>query len=499
MAGKTADIVVSALAEWNGKALAKGQKDISAFDKGISKLGKTFAAVFGTAAILNYSKNAVNAFQKDEAAAKALEVQLNNTGYAFSAPGVELYIQNLEKATGVLDDQLRPALQTLLTASGSLVKSQEALNIALDVSAATGKSVEEVSAAIAKGYTGQTTALGRLGAGISKTTLASGDMNAILDELGNKFSGQAQARLSTYAGKMDLLQGSAARASETIGKGILDSLSMLGKDQNIGNLGSAMEKLASTIANVVVGLSSILGKVISIGAAVFDKLHLDTIVGFLYKFSGINFLANLGKTEANKPSSNFTYSLGAGAGAEIAKAQELKILKDKNKVNAQLLAADKAKLALADLAKKFDTERLGLNVALNAATDEETKLRIKAQLALLDQNEVLAKKYNAELDAANAAKNLANAANDAATSLRNVYENAPNYGAFRESPYLPENLSMTGNVPMGSGGGNITQNNHFEIKTEGSVITQDNFVDQVQKAVQIITTNGYSTVPAGFL
>jgi hypothetical protein len=409
VAGKTTDIVVSALAEWNGKALTKGQKDISAFDKGIKKLGKTFAAVFGTAAILNYSKNAVNAFQKDQAAAKALEVQLNNTGYAFSAPGVELYIANLEKMYGVLDDQLRPAFQSLLTASGSLIQSQKALNIALDVSAATGKSVEEVSAAIAKGYTGQTTALGRLGAGIQKTTLASGDMNLILEELGNKFAGQATARLDTYAGKIDLLQGSANRASETIGKGLLDSLSMLGKDQNIGNLGTAMEKVAQTIANVVVGLAAILGKVVSIGTAIFDKLHLDSIVGFLYKFSGISFLANLGKTEANKPSSNFSYSLGTGAAGEIAKAQELKILKEKNTVNKQLLATDKAKLALNDLAKKFDVDRINLVTALNAATDEETKLRLKSQLALLDQDAALAKKYNAELEGV-AALNALNAA-----------------------------------------------------------------------------------------
>jgi hypothetical protein len=397
----------------------------------------------------------------------------------------------------VLDDQLRPALQTILTASGSLTQSQKALNVALDVSAATGKTVLEVSQAIAKGYSGQTTALTRLGAGLDKTVLASGDMNLILDELGNKFSGQATARLDTYAGKMDLLQGSSARASETIGKGLLDSLSMLGKDQNIGNLGTAMEKVAETIANVVVGLAAIIGKVIQIGSAIFNKLQLDKVIGFLYKFTGISLLANLGKSETNKSKSNFTYEIWDMAGIE-ARATELKNLQARNKLNAKLLAADKAKLALDELAKKFDTERIGLTTALNFATDDETKLRIKAQLALLDQNEVLAKKYNAELDAARAAKEFADAARDAATSMKNVFENAPNYGAFRESPFLPENLSMSGSVPSYASTP-TTQNNYFEIKPQGSIIAQDDFVDQVQRAMQKIETNGYITAPAGFL
>lgn len=497
---KTADIVVSALAEWNGKALTKGQKQISAFDKTVNRLGKTFAAVFGTAALVNYSKNAVKAFMADEQAAKALEIQLQNLGYGFSAPGVELYIANLERMYGVLDDQLRPAFQTLITASGSLTQSQKALDVALNISAATGKSVEEVSAALAKGFSGQTTALSRLGAGLDKTTLASGDMNKIMDELSAKFSGQAAARLDTYAGKMDLLEASSARASETIGKGILDSLTLLGNDKSIDKITTSMENLATQIANVTLGLASVLKKIQDIGNSKYFPI-LEAVGWVFSNTSGIGLLAKLGESERakmNAPKSNFTYSLGAGAAGEIAAAKQAKLDKEKLKIQQQLLAADKAKLALAELSKKFDTERIGLNVALNNATDEETKLRIKAQLALLDQNDVLAKKYSAELEAANAAKKLAESANDAANSLRNVYENANNYGAFRESPYLPENLSMSGSVPSNVNAPS-TQNNYIEIRTEGAILAQDDFTDQVQKAMQKIVTNGYITAPAGFL
>ena len=128
-----ANLVVSAVSTFDNKGLKKGQKEISAFEKNLKSLGKTFGVAFGAAALVSYGKKSVDAFMKDEAAAKSLEQQLKNTGYAFASPDVEYYIANLQKMYGVLDDQLRPAFQTLLTASGSLTKSQKALALALDI------------------------------------------------------------------------------------------------------------------------------------------------------------------------------------------------------------------------------------------------------------------------------------------------------------------------------------------------------------------------------
>jgi hypothetical protein len=136
--------------------------------------------------------------------------------------------------------------------------------------------------------------------------------------------------------------------------------------------------------------------------------------------------------------------------------------------------------------------------ALNYATDEETKLRLRAQIAILDNNEALAKKYNAELEASKSVNKLAESANSAANSLRNVYENAPNYGAFRELPSYLSGVPSSAPLPMGSSAPSV-QNNYFEIKPQGSILTQDDFTDQVQKSMQKIVTNGYITAPAGFL
>jgi len=439
-----ANIVVSAIATFNGKGLTKGQKQIKSFEKSVKSLGKTLGISLGAAALINYGKKAVTAFADDEKAAKALEVQLKNTGYAFSSPDVEYYIANLQKMTGVLDDQLRPAFQTLLTASGSLTKSQQGLALALDISAATGKSVEEVSMALAKGFSGQTTALSRLGAGIDKATLATGDMDKIMGELQGKFSGQAKARLETYAGKMDQLKVASANASEAIGKGILNALSAIGKDKNLETVTTGMENLAIEIGNVIAGLGVMIGKFTSIA----QNSGFLKLLAFSISTSPIALLAKLGASaskDINAPSSNFTYGLGANAGIELAKIQELKARKS-------LVTQLKAETDLKKLQDKYNIERIGLMAALNFATDEETKTRLAEKLAILDGNAAKAGEYLAARNADIALVELATSTDDAKKALDKLKDWDPLSG-LKVTAQDIKNTIGGGSSSVGGGGG----------------------------------------------
>jgi len=486
------NIFVSATTTYNGKALAKGQKQLTDYEKSLKQLGKTLGSVFAAQKIYAFGKSSAQAFISDEKAAKALEIQLKNLGYGYADKSVEDYIAKLEKMYGVLDDQLRPAFQTLITSSGSLIQSQKALGIALDVSAATGKSVEEVSTALAKGYTGQTTAISRLGVGIDKTTLASGDMNKILDAIQKKFSGQAAARLGTYAGKMDLLNGSLSRSKEIIGKGILAGLSEGTNAEGLKTFTKDMENLAGVVATLVAGFASLISKVsrftaIRIGNTnVLDKLlSIAPVVSAYYNMGkqalGTDTGARANRSYQGGQTSNDYY---------VSRKKELDILKENNRIAAQLLAKQKAELALKDLANKFDVERINLQTALAAATDEETKLRIKAKLALLDQDSALAALYNKQLDAANAANTFANAAVQAADKLFNAFENASNYGAFRESPYVP------GAAVASASTGSVTVINNFNAPTFD---TQQKINQMVQQATLENNVSLGITAPAGFL
>ncbi len=525
-------LVVSALSTFDNKGLKKGKKEVSAFEKQVKSFGKVFAGVFSATAVVNFGKKSVQAFMADEKAAKALEQQLKNVGYQFSAPGVEKYIASLQQATGVLDDQLRPAFQSLLTVTGSITQSQDALNTALNISAATGKSVVEVSQALAKGYAGQTTALSRLGAGLSKATLKSGDMNKIMAELNSKFSGQSAARLDTYAGKMDLLKVSAENAKEEIGKGILDALSLLGKDNNIQTATDLMDGFGRATADVIVGIGVLASKLeklgsTKVGGALFDIKNIPVLGAYIAGFQELG----AGERARTAPSNK------EGRSASRIYLQQLRLESKALKTATDLRKMENAKIKekteVDKLKDKFDLERIGYTKALNEATDAETKLRLQAKIAILDNNEALAKKINAEMDAGQKAKDLANAFGGATNALTaqiakmsamndslinkinakiaaGAYVppsafNIPGVGSAFPTPQgVLGNVDYT--VPMGSGnpvyapGVSGTPMSYADVRlTVDTSVTGDAFQRLIADSVQGALRNGYSTSPAGSL
>ena len=501
-----ANVVVSAIATFNGKALKKGQKDLSAFDKQAQKLGKTFTRVFATTAIVAFSKKAINAFAADEQAAKSLAVQLENTGNAFRVDEVEAYIAKLQGLYGVLDDQLRPAFQTLLNATGSITLSQKALETALNVSAGTGKDLASVVAAIAKGASGTTTALSRLGTGLDKATIASGDMNKIMAALDKKFAGQAAARLETYAGKMDLLKVASANATEIIGKGLIDALTALGKDNSIDQAANSMNSFATAIANTTKGIGELIGEV---------KKIVDSDVGkFLLAIAALLTLGkkqlilgtagliayDIGKTQ--KPSSNFTYGSGNPRADLILQKKLTTAKKDEYNI---IAASNKARTEIDKLKDKFDLERIGLAAALNFNISAEDKLRVNALTAIANNNEALAKKYNAELDGALAAKALADSANQAAVAVRNLgpalfdaMGNLTGRGRNQIAPdefaRVPQGVTNTGAQTAASAAATAQTTATLTLDPNAS---SDKLVSAIGELVRVNLKYGNKLVPAG--
>jgi hypothetical protein len=246
----------------NTTGAKKAEKSLKSLIKNTKSFGLTSKLSIGAAsvALTAFAKKSVAAALADEKAQKSLTQTLKNLGLAYNSVGVNNYIDSLQRATGVSEDELRPAFQKLLLVLGDVGKAQSALGLAMDISAGTGKDLNAVSMALAKGYSGQTTALSRLGAGLSKTLLASGDMEAITAQLSKLFAGQAQAAVKTYAGQMAILTVAATEASEIIGFALVDSMAKLSGEQGVKGLAMQMEALALSNADVLVGLSDILAK-----------------------------------------------------------------------------------------------------------------------------------------------------------------------------------------------------------------------------------------------
>ncbi len=126
------------------KNLDTGSKEVEGFGGKLEKFGKVAAAAFAAAAAAaaayagKLAIEGVKAAIEDEAAQKRLALALQNVTAATDAQiaSVEEQILKTSLATGVADDKLRPALQRLAVATGSVERSQELLTLALDVSAA---------------------------------------------------------------------------------------------------------------------------------------------------------------------------------------------------------------------------------------------------------------------------------------------------------------------------------------------------------------------------
>jgi hypothetical protein len=395
--------------KFDAKGFKQAESAVTKLNSGVKNLARTFGVAFGAAALVTYSKRAIKAFADDEKAARSLSVALANTGNAFASIGVEKFIDDLQRTTGVLDDNLRPAFQTLVTATGDVTKSQKALSLALDISAATGKNLGSVSSALAKGFTGQTTALSRLGAGLSKATLASGDMDAIMADLNDKFSGQATAAVQGYSGQIALLNVALANSAEIIGKDLLDSINLISGANGIGKTTSAIENMATSIGNAVYGVASLINRL--------KGIYQDTFIGDLFSLFGkLPNLSTFGAAAKARAAGTPAQSPGQRKAIDKANADALKLAKTKNSLatidnanTARKLVLTADQQALEELKKKFDVERIGLFAALHQATDEETRMRLRSLIAIRDNDTALAGKIKAELEATRAVDFLSSA------------------------------------------------------------------------------------------
>jgi hypothetical protein len=214
------------------KSLKSASKDVDTFGDKMGKIGKMIGAAFVAAAAaagayaIKIGVEGVKAAIEDEKAQTQLALALENATGATQAQikATEQSILQMSLATGVADDQLRPALGRLVRSTGDTEKAQQLLAQALDISAATGKPLETVAAALSKGFDGNTAALGKLGIGLSAAELKTMSFEEVQSKLSDLFGGAAAANADTYSGRIARMQVAFDEAKETIGFALLPIL-----------------------------------------------------------------------------------------------------------------------------------------------------------------------------------------------------------------------------------------------------------------------------------
>jgi len=403
MSTNKASIYYDIITEYNGKGAKTAATSFGSLDSAGKKLAKTLAGVFSVVAIERFGKASIDAFAKEDAAIKVLSNTLGNLGLAFDTPQITSFITKLAESTGVMKEQLFPAFETLVRYTNDSKKAQDLLNLSLDISAGTGKDASAVALALGKAYGGNTVALGRLGAGLTKAELSSKNFNLVQNRLTALFKGDAAAAADSYQGKINRLKVAFTELKVNVGQGLVDAFSNITGDQGIAGAINAMNEFGlvagQTLANLSSGIQS------SGLATLFGGLIKDFLVG-------VNVLSG-------HPKSWDQLLLDAQMAKERRNTQDLETYyKNIDKTNAIILAnkkqqaaldakalqtaKDKAKLekdsAVLKLAGSvFDLSQIEIVAAMTRQISDDSQLRLSLQLALLQGNADAAGKLSQKL------------------------------------------------------------------------------------------------------
>lgn len=399
----------------------KGKKALGDVDKSVKGLSKSFKKLAGaagiglsTAAVIKFGKEAAKAFIADEKAASRLAMSVKNLGLGFETPRIERYIADLSAMSGVTDDQLRPAMQRLLQTTGSVTKSQELLNQAIDISRGSGVDYETVVNDLSMAYVGNTKGLRKYSLGLSQAELKTMSFADVQSKFAATFKGSNAAYLDTYAGKFELINTAVGEASEKIGGALVESLVSAfaaGDPQEfVAKIEGLATKIASMVATAVFGFKKLYyltsDQAILASLNPFDNYENDVVKiidmqekMFRASFEGIK-MGYLGSMPVGIYS-----SASNDAARKKAEADALKRQKDLLALQTKSLAEQKKKSALDRASKTLNLEAIGIEAALKGKISETDRISLLLQKAILEGNASLATQLSDQLEAATKRQN----------------------------------------------------------------------------------------------
>ena len=350
MARDTRTLKLSILADVDDlkKKLGEADKAVEGNASKIADFGKKAAAAFAVAAAAAVAYGTKLAIDGVKAAIEDEQAQLRLAQALKTATGAtddqikatEAMILKTSLATGVADDQLRPALQRLAVSTKDTVEAQKLLSLALDISKGSGKDLEQVANALGKAQDGNTTALGRLGLGLSKAELSTLSFTQVQEKLSDLYGGAAATNAETFQGKIDRLKVGFDEAKESLGVALLPqverfigflnetgiptlnafiagltgdeglSASLAQSQKGAESFGKAIASVAGIISGFITFVREAIGLLVELANQAIRVVNIikpGTDVGYIPNPSLTGGM--LGQTPS-VPSSNFTYGSG---------------------------------------------------------------------------------------------------------------------------------------------------------------------------------------------
>ena len=415
MAGTNLDIKI--IAEFLGKtAFKQAETATNKLNKTVKSLGSSFGVAFGGAALGLAVRSAVKEFASAEREALTLTNTVKNLGLAFDAPAVSNYVDQIGKLYGVTGAQAVPAMQALLSATGSVSKSTEIMNVALDLAASRNADVASVASDLANAYVGNSKALSSYRLGLTKAELSAMTFDQILEKISTDTMGAADEAAASLSGKMLILSESANQARARIGGGLVDALGGVAGPNGAGGAAQAIENLSTNLTQAITGFGYLVQEVkiaqpILVGAGLLIGLAwAPWFTAISVAALAVGALGNALKKNNAIPAPNMgpLFFPGSGDGGykeretarkkaeaeAIARNKQLaKLIKDQAKAADDLvkkkklqLAIDKAQLLLGKGGNIFDLDAIQINAALINQADQLGKTTNAAQILAISND-----------------------------------------------------------------------------------------------------------------
>jgi hypothetical protein len=239
---------------------------------------------------------AAKAAAEDEKSSNLLAQQLKRTLGANDevTASMAAFVDKTQLATNVTDEQLRPALASLVRYTGNAKKAQDLLTLSVDASVATGKDLTSISTALGKAYDGNFTALKKLGIPLDENIIKTKDFDAAQKALMQQFGGAAAANMNTFEGRLKNVKIRFNEFVETIGYKVLPILDSLLKSvtkiidiYSAKGLGGVLDAIDKKFMNSRTAAD---GTVTANGKLYNSAVHVRN--GFTYMFNAARQLSN---------------------------------------------------------------------------------------------------------------------------------------------------------------------------------------------------------------
>ena len=340
-------IIVDILTEYN-------KTGADAANKSIGGIGKTsLASAISIGAVTAELGRMVKAAAEDEKSVNLLEqtIRANTDATDNQIKSVEDFIAKTQMSAAVTDDELRPALGNLIRATKDVTQAQSLMNLALDISAGTGKDLTTVSLSLSKAVNGNFGALSKLGVPLDQNAVKAKDLDGVLIGLQTSFAGMSQSAANSASGGFKKLTIAVGELEESIGYLVLHPLANFATNISLGT--NALSTFVTTTKKAE-------GPTGGLGAAFLNLA--ESILKSTNEFKIFNFLTS----DHTKKAKDVTDAVDAEA-ARFGRLRENYIANN---------------IAAADTVKVLDKVKTGTKAADTSTKDFSKTLEDKSKASI---------------------------------------------------------------------------------------------------------------------